>query len=501
MCSSTNLSSSGRDSPAVRALEVGELDDRDRRALGALRRRVVDRDVLHLVGVEAVVDSSRSARASAVLDAAEDVFAAGQALVAVALLLDALRDRDRHVRARREELGDVRAPVLLFARSERARVDPVEGRRRASGLSPSWRPRRTTFRRSTRRRAKSPRIANVNALNAHASGRELTTEPAGRRGLREHVGGAGLGQRLCARGPHAARHIPPCAASSFASRHRGASPSRSSETRRARSPLPEGETVSRRRVGARHLRDRLATARDRGGGARVCAAGDTHLAFEPRDWDRLVAFVAARSEHMRAARPVGRAPRPIRVACRRQAASPVRTRRETGERLALARGVAAVERARVEPRSRSARASCSSTTTRRCATRSARCSRRSASSSSWSTTPSSAALGMTETAFDALVLDFHAPGMSRSTSSRGPRRDARGTHAARARSLAIAVVARRRRRVRERRRRLRREAVPRARARRAHLRPPPSRAPRAARLSRADRTAARDRAEEEAASP
>jgi len=37
----------------------------------------------------------------------------------------------------------------------------------------------------------------------------------------------------------------------------------------------------------------------------VRAAGDTHLAFERRDWDRLLAFVAARSEHMRAARPVG----------------------------------------------------------------------------------------------------------------------------------------------------------------------------------------------------
>jgi two-component system phosphate regulon response regulator PhoB len=36
----------------------------------------------------------------------------------------------------------------------------------------------------------------------------------------------------------------------------------------------------------------------------VRAAGDTHLAFERRDWDRLLAFVAARSEHMRAARPV-----------------------------------------------------------------------------------------------------------------------------------------------------------------------------------------------------
>lgn len=42
----------------------------------------------------------------------------------------------------------------------------------------------------------------------------------------------------------------------------------------------------------------------------VRAAGDPHLAFERRDWDRLVGFVAARSEHMRAARPVSTLPAP-----------------------------------------------------------------------------------------------------------------------------------------------------------------------------------------------
>lgn len=36
----------------------------------------------------------------------------------------------------------------------------------------------------------------------------------------------------------------------------------------------------------------------------VCAAGDTHLEFERRDWERLSVFVAARSEHMRSARPM-----------------------------------------------------------------------------------------------------------------------------------------------------------------------------------------------------
>jgi two-component system phosphate regulon response regulator PhoB len=69
--------------------------------------------------------------------------------------------------------------------------------------------------------------------------------------------------------------------------------------------LPEGETVSDGEwilaifeIGSRR---RATAAAARG----VCAAGDTHIAFERRDWDRLLSFVAARSEHMRAARPVG----------------------------------------------------------------------------------------------------------------------------------------------------------------------------------------------------
>ncbi len=69
--------------------------------------------------------------------------------------------------------------------------------------------------------------------------------------------------------------------------------------------LPEGESVSDGEwilaifeIGSRR---RATAAAARG----VCAAGDTHIAFERRDWDRLLSFVAARSEHMRAARPVG----------------------------------------------------------------------------------------------------------------------------------------------------------------------------------------------------
>lgn len=70
-------------------------------------------------------------------------------------------------------------------------------------------------------------------------------------------------------------------------------------------PLPEGETVSDGEwvlaifeIGSRR---RATAAAARG----VRAAGDTHLEFERRDWDRLVGFVAARSEHMRVARPSG----------------------------------------------------------------------------------------------------------------------------------------------------------------------------------------------------
>jgi CheY-like chemotaxis protein len=70
-------------------------------------------------------------------------------------------------------------------------------------------------------------------------------------------------------------------------------------------PLPEGESVGDGEwvlaifeIGSRR---RATAAAARG----VRAAGDTHLEFERRDWERLVGFVAARSEHMRAARPVG----------------------------------------------------------------------------------------------------------------------------------------------------------------------------------------------------
>lgn len=75
-----------------------------------------------------------------------------------------------------------------------------------------------------------------------------------------------------------------------------------SETRGAL-PLPDGESVgdgewvlATFEIGSRR---RATAAAARG----VRAAGDIHLEFERRDWERLVGFVAARSEHLRAARP------------------------------------------------------------------------------------------------------------------------------------------------------------------------------------------------------
>lgn len=69
-------------------------------------------------------------------------------------------------------------------------------------------------------------------------------------------------------------------------------------------PLPVGESVSDGEwvlaifeIGSRR---RATAAAARG----VRAAGDVHIEFERRDWDRLLAFVAARSEHMRVAKAV-----------------------------------------------------------------------------------------------------------------------------------------------------------------------------------------------------
>lgn len=79
-------------------------------------------------------------------------------------------------------------------------------------------------------------------------------------------------------------------------------------------PLPAGETVNDGEwvlaifeIGSRR---RATAAAARG----VRAAGDAHLEFERRDWERLSSFVAARSEHMRSARPAGTSSSRIPVA-------------------------------------------------------------------------------------------------------------------------------------------------------------------------------------------
>jgi CheY-like chemotaxis protein len=70
-------------------------------------------------------------------------------------------------------------------------------------------------------------------------------------------------------------------------------------------PLPEGETVNDQEwvlaifeIGSKK-RATAAAARGHKAGDRLT------LAFERRDWDRLNSYVSARSEHMRAARPIG----------------------------------------------------------------------------------------------------------------------------------------------------------------------------------------------------
>ena len=104
-------------------------------------------------------------------------------------------------------------------------------------------------------------------------------------------------------GPHAARHHPTLRSVVFRFESI-ASFSGALGDARGSLALPDGETVSDGEwilaifeIGSRR---RATAAAARG----VCAAGDTHIAFERRDWERLLAFVAARSEHMRAARPV-----------------------------------------------------------------------------------------------------------------------------------------------------------------------------------------------------
>jgi two-component system, OmpR family, phosphate regulon response regulator PhoB len=103
--------------------------------------------------------------------------------------------------------------------------------------------------------------------------------------------------------PHAARHHPTVRSVVFRFEDITAFSVALGEAQGALA-LPAGESVTDGEwvlaifeIGSRR---RATAAAARG----VRAAGDTHIEFERRDWDRLTAFVAARSEHMRVARPV-----------------------------------------------------------------------------------------------------------------------------------------------------------------------------------------------------
>ncbi len=111
-------------------------------------------------------------------------------------------------------------------------------------------------------------------------------------------------------GPHAARHHPTVRSVVFRFEDIAGFSAALGDARGSLA-LPEGEAVTDGEwilaifeIGSRR-RATAAAARA------VCAAGDTHIAFERRDWERLLAFVAARSEHMRAARPVGPNPHAV----------------------------------------------------------------------------------------------------------------------------------------------------------------------------------------------
>lgn len=169
-------------------------------------------------------------------------------------------------------------------------------------------------------------------------------------------------------------------------------------------PLPEGESVADGEwvlatfeIGSRK---RATAAAARG----VRAAGDPHLEFERRDWDRLVAFVTARSEHMRAAKPVStRAPAPELEPPSSEApptAAPVESSRVPfGARVLLLDDDV---RTREDVRAMLAEMGLSVELVE---------------------TAAEATLRMRELAFDALVLDFHAAGVDPLEFVRSVRRD------------------------------------------------------------------------------
>jgi two-component system phosphate regulon response regulator PhoB len=141
----------------------------------------------------------------------------------------------------------------------------------------------------------------------------------------------------------------------------------------------------------------------------VCAAGDTHLEFERRDWERLVAFAVARSEHMRASRPVAASSSRIPTAAE---SSPSSMEAPPSSLLESSR-VPAGARVLVVDDDASARDEL--------------CAMLADHGLQVEVAPSTetAASRVREEMFDALVLDFHAPGLDPLTFVRGIRSEPR----------------------------------------------------------------------------
>lgn len=139
----------------------------------------------------------------------------------------------------------------------------------------------------------------------------------------------------------------------------------------------------------------------------VRAAGDPHLAFERRDWDRLLAFAAARSEHMRAAKPISTAPAPPPVPRERESESPLSEIPPSSALRIEARILLVDDDAHTREEVRAMLAEVGLLVDA-------------------VTSALEAKERMSIVVFDALVLDFHAPGMDPLDFVRGLRRDPRG---------------------------------------------------------------------------
>jgi two-component system phosphate regulon response regulator PhoB len=170
--------------------------------------------------------------------------------------------------------------------------------------------------------------------------------------------------------------------------------------------LPDGESVNDGEwvlaifeIGSRR---RATAAAARG----VRAAGDTHLEFERRDWERLVAFAIARSEHMRASRPVASSSRIPAAAESSPVSSPPSSMMESSRVPAGARVLV------VDDDVDASEQICSMLIDHGFLVEVEK-------------SAAAAARRLTHETFDALVLDFHAPGMDALSFVRGIRSEPR----------------------------------------------------------------------------